>query len=279
MSLPPRMNSSTVQVTANGLRFRCRIDGTEGAPWMVFSNALATNLSVWDAQVAAFGGSFRILRYDQRGHGGTDVPPDACTFDCLTDDLLALLDAFRITRAVGAGVSMGAVTVLALAARHPDRLSAVVACDGQWAAPAGAADLWGQRITTAASEGMTTLVEPTVARWFTSPFVAARRPELDAVRRMIRDTPPDGFIRCAQALQAYDLRDEIARLPVPALFLVGEADGVLPPVMRHMHEAVAGSSFVQIPDAGHLPNVEQPDAVNRAIARFLAVSGHGAATE
>ena len=79
-----------------GLRLRCRVDGAAGAPWLVFSNSLMTDLSLWDDQVAAYAGRFRILRYDQRGHGGSSMLPGPCRFDDLADDLIAVLDAFGV---------------------------------------------------------------------------------------------------------------------------------------------------------------------------------------
>jgi 3-oxoadipate enol-lactonase len=132
---------ASFHVEANGIRFHCRVDGRKQAPWLVFSNSLATNLSLWDGQIAMLENSFRILRYDQRGHGGTEVPSEPCTFEQLADDVVALFDALAIPRATFVGVSMGATTALRLAARNAGRLDRVVTCDGQWAAPPGAREL------------------------------------------------------------------------------------------------------------------------------------------
>ena len=85
-----------MQVEANGITFNCAVDGAEGAPWLVLSNSLATNLTMWDPQVAALKGEFRILRYDQRGHGKTEAPAGRYTYDALVADALALFDAFSL---------------------------------------------------------------------------------------------------------------------------------------------------------------------------------------
>ena len=263
------LGGSSLFVEANGIRFHCRTDGPAGAPWIVFSNSLATNLAVWDQQVSELGSSFRILRYDQRGHGGTEVSRSPCTFDLLADDAARLLDAFDIDRATVIGVSMGAVTALRLAVGHPARLCRVVACDGQWAAPSGAVATWEARIRTATEGGMAALVESTVQRWFTPDFLAANPPVLDKVRRMIRETPLAGFTSCARALQDYDFRIPFSTIDVPTLLIVGGADGLLPQVMREMQRTIAGSAFVEIAQAGHLPNVERPEAFNQALRSFL----------
>ncbi|HWK44425.1 MAG TPA: alpha/beta fold hydrolase [Stellaceae bacterium] len=256
-------------IAVNGLTFRCRVDGTEGAPWLVFSNSMMTDLTLWDAQVAALGDRFRILRYDQRGHGGTSVSPGDCTFDQLVEDAVALFDVFGIGRAHVVGVSMGAATALRLAARFSDRIQSVVMADGQAATPPTGAQAWAERIDLARREGMAALVEPTIARWFRPAFIASGSPVLDDVRRMIRGTPIDGFARCARALQAYDFRDDLGKLRCPTLLLVGAADGALPATMRDMACSVTGALFVEIDEAGHLPNVEQPERFNAALTAFL----------
>ena len=102
-----------MRIRANGITFNCAIDGPEGAPWIMFSNSLATNLSMWDPQVADFAPSFRVLRYDQRGHGGTEAPAGRYTYPQLVADAVALLDALEIARTHFVGLSMGGATALA----------------------------------------------------------------------------------------------------------------------------------------------------------------------
>jgi 3-oxoadipate enol-lactonase len=259
-------NGSSLYVEANEIRFHCRIDGRKDAPWLVFSNSLAANLSMWDGQIAVFENAFRILRYDQRGHGGTEVPREPCTFDQLTDDVVALFDALAIRRATFVGLSMGAITALQLAARYPGRIDRIVACDGQWAAAPGSIELWEERLAVLRDEGMQAMVEPTVRRWFRPEFIASNPPVLEKIRRMIATTPAEGYIACVRALQQYDIRECVPQISVPTLLLAGAADGTMPQVMREMQQTIAGANFVEIPDAGHLPNVENPEVFNRALA-------------
>lgn len=262
-----------MRVTLNGLEFNCRLDGRGDAPWLVFSNSLMTNLSMWDAQVETFGAHFRILRYDQRGHGLTQVPPAAANFDQLSGDLLALIDKFAIARALIVGVSMGGSTALRLASEHPGRVAGVVAADCQWCSPDTAVAQWDERIALARNDGMLALVEPTINRWFTPAFVADGSPALHEVRKMIASTPVEGLVACASALQRYDLRPAVRSIRVPVCFIVGERDGVMPAVMAEMHRAVPASTWVAIPEAGHLPNVERPAAFGAAVASFCASIG------
>jgi 3-oxoadipate enol-lactonase len=267
------------RVQIGQISFRCQIDGLDNAdrPWLVFSNSLMTDLSLWDDQVKAFGGKYRILRYDQRGHGGTSVPVGACNFDDLAADLSGLMDSFGIAKAVVAGVSMGGVTALRFAGRYPARVSALVVSDATSAAVAGARAVWQERIDLVRRDGgMQALVKPTIERWFRPDAIAANSRAVERVRAMIAATPQHGFERAAAALMSFDFNDDLARLHCPIRMVAGEGDGVLPQVMRDMAARNAAADFVPIANAGHLPNIEQPAAFNEVLTSFLAKANAGA---
>src|SRR5262249_9557373 len=118
-----------MKVKANGITSNHQADGPDGPPWLVYSNSLATNLAMWDAQAREFSRGFRVLRYDQRGHGASDAPAGRYSFELLIADALALMDALGIKKAHFGGLSMGGATALGLAQKHPDRLDRVIVCD------------------------------------------------------------------------------------------------------------------------------------------------------
>ena len=159
-----------MKVQANGITFNCRVDGPEGAPptlgapWVVFSNSLATNISMWDEQVAGMKNRFRILRYDQRGHGGTQATEPPYDFKTLVDDVVALLDALSIERTHFVGISMGGVTGVGLVQRYRGRVARLVACDCPAASTPASAQQWAERIGLAKEKGMEALVDVTVGR-------------------------------------------------------------------------------------------------------------------
>jgi 3-oxoadipate enol-lactonase len=258
-----------MQSTVNGISINFEIDGPDNAPWLVLSNSLLTNLSMWDDQVAALKSSYRILRYDQRGHGGTQATEGPYSFDLLVADVIALLDMLGIERAHFCGLSMGGMTALFLAQRHPDRFDRIIACDCGPASTPASAQQWKERIDIAAKDGIGALVEPTIGRWFPPDFVAAKPPVLDKVRQMIRTTPIAGFSGCAQALSDYDLRPGLAGIDRRTLLIVGTKDATLAGI-RQIKEAVPGAALVELEGAGHISNVEQPAAFTGAIRDFLS---------
>jgi 3-oxoadipate enol-lactonase len=257
-----------MQIKANGITINYQIDGREGAPWLVFSNSLMTDLSMWDDQVAGLKSSFRILRYDQRGHGGTEVPEGNYRFDTLVADAIGLIDALKIERAHFAGISMGGMTTLFLAQRHPKRFERLIACDCGPASSPASAQQWAERVAVGKEGGMEALVEPTVARWFPPEFVATKAPVLDKVRGMIRTTPYAGFAGCAAALSDYDLKPGLGAITHPTLLIVGSKDATLPGI-KQINAAVKGSKLVELEGAGHLSNLEQPAQFTAAIREFL----------
>jgi 3-oxoadipate enol-lactonase len=258
-----------MKTKANGITINYQIDGPGGAPWLVFSNSLATSTAMWDEQAAALQSAFRVLRYDQRGHGGTEAPAGRYAFATLLDDALGLLDALGIAKAHFAGLSMGGATALGLAERHPDRLDTVIVCDSPCQSTPQSSQQWEERIAVAQKQGMEALVEPTVGRWFPPETLAKNPPHLDKVRAMIRTTAVNGFIGCAAALANHDYASAAATVRRPVLFVVGEKDGAAPAAMRKLHETVAGSRFVELPGAGHISNMDRPAEFNRAVRGFL----------
>lgn len=258
-----------MKIKANGININYQIDGPEGAPWIVFSNSLATSTAMWDEQAAGLRDSFRVLRYDQRGHGGTDAPAGRYSYDTLLADALALLDALSIRKANFAGLSMGGATALGLAERHPERLERIIVCDSPCQSTPQSSQQWEERIAVAQKEGIAALVEPTIGRWFPPETVAKNPPHLDKVRAMIRATPVNGFIGCAAALAAHDYASAVATVKCPVLFMTGEKDAATAP-MRKLHEKLNGSRFVELPGAGHISNMDRPAEFTRAIRDFVA---------
>jgi 3-oxoadipate enol-lactonase len=260
----------TMRIEANGLTFNCEVEGRADAPWVTFSNSLATTLAMWDEQAAALSGAFRVLRYDQRGHGGTDAPAGRYSFAQLVADAVALLDALDVARTHFVGLSMGGATALALAELHSSRVDRVVVCDSPCKSTPATAQQWEERIALAISSGMEALVEPTLARWFPPETRAAKPAYLDKVRHMIRATPLNGFIGCAAALADHDYNCAVAAVARPVLFMAGEKAGVTPAAMKDMHVRLAGSRYVELAGAGHISNLDRPAEFNAALCDFLS---------
>jgi 3-oxoadipate enol-lactonase len=263
-----------MQVTANRIRMRYEIVGPAGAPVVTLSHSLATDLSMWEPQVPVLAGGYRVLRYDTRGHGGTDAPPGGYTLEQLADDVRALLETLGIARTHFIGLSMGGMIGQTLALQSPALCLSLSLCDTSSRIPAEAKPLWDERIRTAETRGMEPLVQPTLERWLTAPGRAAHPDLTERVAAMIRRTDPAGYAGCCHAIAALDLTDQLAAIGCPTLVLVGEDDPGTPvAASRAIHERIRGSELLIIRAAAHLSNLEQPEEFNRAITGFLGRVG------
>jgi len=260
-----------MRIPANGIAINYTLEGPASAPVVTLSHSLATDLRMWDAQAAALAATYRVLRYDTRGHGGTDAPGGAYSLDLLAEDARALLRALGIPRTHFVGLSMGGMVGQVLGIQSPGLLESLTLCDTSSRVPLEARPMWDDRIRVAEAQGMEPHVEATIGRWFTAPF-RERHPEVvDPVRAMIRSTSPVGYAGCCHAIKMLNLTDRIAAVTTPTLILVGEDDPGTPvAASRTIHERIRGSQLVILKSASHLSNLEQAAAFNEALLGFLA---------
>ncbi len=239
-----------------GLHYR--VGGAFGSPWLVFINSLSTDLRLWDDVIERIGGRYRVLTYDQRGHGLSDCPDGPWTIGDLTRDLLALLDHLRIERCSVCGISVGGQVALDLAARARTRLNAVVLSNTGMVI--GAPAVWDQRMAAVRAGGMAAVADATMERWFTTAF-RADAARLSPWRHMVARSPADGFLRTAAAIQGADFTAAAATVSVPTLVVGGAEDGGTPPdLARALAATVPGAGLEILPDVAHLPCLEDPDA-------------------
>jgi 3-oxoadipate enol-lactonase len=259
-----------MKIRVNDIDVHYLLEGPSSAPVVTLSHSLATDLSMWDPQASSLARRYRVLRYDTRGHGGTDAPAGAYSLSQLADDARGLLKALGISRTHWVGLSMGGMIGQTLALSSPEILQSLSLCDTSSRVPPEAKPLWDERITTAETKGMDPHVEPTIARWFTAKFIESRPDVIKPVREMIRRTSPRGYAGCCQAIRALDLTDRLGAVTLPTLIIVGAQDvGTPVAASQAIHERIKGSELVVLDDASHLSNLEQPAAFTAALERFL----------
>jgi 3-oxoadipate enol-lactonase len=257
-----------MKLHANGIDIHYALEGD--GPVVTFGHSLACHLGMWDAQVRALRGRYRVLRYDTRGHGQTSAPAGAYTLELLVADLHALLTGLGIQETHFVGLSMGGIIGQLFALEHPGMVRSLTLCDTTSRFGPGAAGLWEERIRTVQARGMAPMVEPTLARWFTAPF-RARHPEImERVGGWIAATPPEGYIGCCHALPRIDVTARLGAVSCPALVIVGEQDPGTPVEMaRAIHAALPQAELAILRSASHLSNLEQPEEFNRILLGFL----------
>jgi len=246
------------------------LEGPGDAPVVAFSNSLGTTSVMWDVQAAALSERFRVLRYDARGHGGTSAPPGPYTIGDLAGDVLELLDRLELERVSFCGLSIGGMTGMWLGAHAPDRIDRLAICCTGLQLPT--AEMWTERAALVRREGMGSVVDATIERWFTPGF-PERSPEVVArIRESFLSTDPEGYAGCCEALAEFDMRGRLSGVRAPTLVIAGEDDPVgTPERAAAIGDEIEGSRVVVLPEARHLAAVEQADAVTRELEQLLGV--------
>lgn len=260
------------QVSVNGAVLATRVDGEAGKPWLVLSNSLACTLESWDAQVAAFTRTHRVLRYDTRGHGRSSAPQGPYQMATFVADVVGLMDHYGIDQADIVGLSMGGMTGLGVAITHPNRVRSLACCAARSDAIAPFIESWNTRIAAIrAAGGMSGVVDFTIERWFTPEFRAARPDVIDAARAMILGCDTEGYISCAEALKGLDYKRHLGAITAPTLYVAGASDGGAPPAaLKEMASLTPGARFVEIAPAAHIIAMENPDAFTAVLTAWLA---------
>jgi 3-oxoadipate enol-lactonase len=256
------------EVLVDGCRVSYWVDGPEGAPALLLSNSIGSTAGLWDQQVERFSASYRVIRYDTRGHGRSETKPGEYALDQLGRDALAVLDGVGVWRAHFCGISLGGITGLWLGIHAPERIGRLIAANT--AARIGTTALWTERIRTVRSGGMGAIADATMARWFSVSFRERNPAIVERFRSMLAGASPQGYMGCCAALRDADLRGDLDRIRAQTLVIAGAQD-VATSVedASFIRDRVANARLVTL-DAAHLSNVEQPEAFNSTVLGFLA---------
>jgi 3-oxoadipate enol-lactonase len=234
----------------------------------LFSNSLGTTHELWRPQLEALASSFRIIRYDTRGHGDSDAPAGSYTIDTLGQDAVAILDAAGVDRAHVCGLSLGGLTAMWLGVHAPDRIHSLIL--SSTAARIGSVSMWEERIAQVKTTGVASLADAAMGRWFTAAFQAAQPATVSVYHRLLSSTPATGYIGCCAAIRDADLREAIAAIAVPALVIAGREDPVTPPSDAEEIRARIPGARAALLDAAHIANVEQASAFNQLVSSFIS---------
>ncbi len=260
-----------MNVETNGIKTHYRIDGREGRPWLTFVTGIANDLTMWNGQVPVLARDFRILRYDLRGHGGTEATPGEYSLQLLSADLLALWGALGIERTHLVGLGLGGALIQGLAADHPGRIASLMPCCCRADMTPTFAAIWPGFVEVVKLHGMEGMVEPTVQRWFTEEFRVAHPDVIEGVRAMIRGTNPLGYLGCIAAFLTLRFGDKIGRITAPTLYVSGADDhlGGPPSIMQQLADTVPGARHVSVPNAAHICNLQNPIGFNSVLSGFI----------
>lgn len=250
------------------VELKVEADPESGRPPLLFINALGTNLHLWDGQMEPFRAHFRVIRYDTRGHGASEVPRGPYSIERLGRDALGVLDALAIPHARIVGLSKGGVEGAWLAANAPSRVDRLVTCGSlpKLSPP----EMWTERAAAAREKGMTALIDGVMGRWFTEGFRTMHPGKVQPIKDMVLRAHPEGYAAVCEALRDLDLTETVKSIACPVLVTTGEHDPAVTPEKAEAFAAtIPGAEYKTIPAASHIANVEAKAAFDEIVLDFL----------
>lgn len=245
------------------------VTGPADAPVLVLSGSVGSTIEMWQPNLPALAGTFRVVRLDHRGHGGSLAPPGPYRIGDLAEDALATLDALGVGRFAWCGLSMGAMVGMAVATTHPERLSSLVLC----CTSAGFADpaVWRDRAHRVAQVGTAGLATEIVARWFTPDWAARHPGKLQLARGWVRGTDDDAYRHCCEAIAAWDHVGRLPAITTPTLVIAGRYD-LATPVVPDAMTLVSGirGARLEVLAAAHLATMQCPEEASCLITEHVA---------
>lgn len=244
------------------------IGGPADKPVIVFANSLGTDFRIWRDLVVRLAGDFPIVLYDKRGHGLSDIGATPYSIADHASDLAGLLDHLNVRNAIICGLSVGGLIAQALYQTRADLVQALILCST--ASKIGTEETWNSRIAAVEEDGIESILDTVMERWFTPVF---RRPDnvaFTGYRNMLARQPREGYAATCAAIRDADYTEAARRIDVPTLCIVGDQDGATPPdLVQSTARIIPGARFEVIKDAGHIPCVEQPEVLTELVKAFI----------
>lgn len=263
--------------TFNGTRHYYRLEGVEGRPVLVLSHSIGTDHGMWQPQMPDFLRHFHVLRYDTRGHGGSDATSGEYSVEQLGRDALALVDQLGIARFAWCGLSMGGAIGQWLALHAPDRLTHLALANTT--ARFGDRAMWETRIKAVREGGMASILDLALKRFFAEKTLQSPNAQVSGIRSVLLGTDPEGYVGCCAALRDFDSTRQLSKIAMPTLVIVGDHDVSTPwagngDVLAH---TIPKAKSIRLA-AAHLSNLEQPHSFTAAVLEFLLSDAQRSAT-
>jgi 3-oxoadipate enol-lactonase len=254
-------------IDADGCLLNVSVDGRDNGPTLMLSNSLGCTLEMWEPQMKALTQVFRVIRYDRRGHGRSQVPPGPYSMERFGRDVLAILDDLNVEKTHWCGLSMGGMVGQWLGANAPERFGRIILANTACYYPDPTN--WHNRIKAVKEGGLAVVADTIVAGWLTGDF-REREPLVTArMKAMLLASPVQGYLACCEAVSTLDQRELLPKIESQTLVIAGRHDNATPVSAAELIRSRIPDARMTILDAAHISNVEQPDAFTEAVVGFL----------
>jgi 3-oxoadipate enol-lactonase / 4-carboxymuconolactone decarboxylase len=240
---------------------------TQRETTFVFINSLGTDFRIWDGVVTDLKHYGNILRFDKQGHGLSGMAENTPTIADYAHDVLGLMDALNIEKAVVIGLSIGGIIGQYLGINHANRLEKLILSNT--APKIGTDETWNTRIHKVKTDGIASITEGVMKVWFSDTFHQSRPDELQGYKTMLANSNMAGYIRACDAIRTNDLTAHISTIKTPTLCFAGSVDGSTPPdLVKAMADKIPNARYILVGGVGHIPCVEVPHTIFKHIYDF-----------
>jgi 3-oxoadipate enol-lactonase len=254
-------------IDADGCLLNVSVEGRDGGPTLMLSNSLGTTMHMWEPQIAALTKMFRVIRYDNRGHGKSGVTPAPYSIERLGRDALAILNDLNVDRVHWCGLSIGGMVGQWLAANEPARFDRLVLANTSSFFPDQTN--WDKRTEVIRQSGIGPIANSVIAAWFTRDFREREAAKVQIIRQMLIETPAEGYIGASQAIAGMDNRELLPSIKSRTLVIAGRHDPTTPLQMNEFIRSQIPYAAMTLLDSSHLSNIEQPHDFTEAVIGFL----------
>ena len=248
-------------------------EGPDGAPILILVHGFPFNKSMWNKQVEALIENYRVIAYDIRGFGNSETGTGTISIELFVEDLLGLMDALKIDRALLCGLSMGGYIALNAISNFPKRFSALILCDTNCVADTP--EIKHKRMMAIESiekSGVENYANESIMNLFAPESFITNKVKIAVVKEMIMKTSEQTLRSTLLALS--NRKETCSKLPnikVPVLLVVGIEDQITPPsAAQQMQKNTNGSQLVILEHAGHLSNIENSYEFNSQLIKFVS---------
>jgi pimeloyl-ACP methyl ester carboxylesterase len=257
-----------INIDGVGLQYADQGNG----PAVLFLHAFPLSLGMWDGQ-DALAPKYRIVRFDARGFGGSDVSEAILTMDRIAEDAAALIERLRLGPVILVGCSMGGYVAFALAQKHASLLRGLVLVDTRAGADSPEARKGrGDLAARVRKEGARAAIDAFLPRLTGETTKRSRADVIARLKDMMLEASPRGISDALHGIAArQDSTPFLREISVPTLVICGEEDVITPRAEAEiMQRGIKGAELAVIPGSGHLPSMETPEAFNTVLETFLA---------
>lgn len=244
-----------------------KVSGTPNSPVLAFSNSLGTDMGMWDELIPNLLPYFRVLQYDTRGHGKSEITNEPYTIDLLGNDFIALLDELKIDKVYFCGLSMGGLIGQWLGIHHPKRLFKLILSNTD--SKIGTAAAWNDRIKIIYEEGMQSIVEGTMERWFTADFRKNNPSRIADIMSVFAGNSLVGYANSCAAVRDADFRNDLQKITIETLVITGNEDLVTNVEQAELLAKSLPNGNLKVLPACHLSATELSESYAQVLINFI----------